>query len=186
MEAAFGLGCDQRPVKRGKATQQDHLAKISSISTRRDPHRIAAISMLPDDDDGITCDSCDKDIKYVSGWRGRGEGRGCWCTIGDSFFFFLAYLQVRVFDNGRRLGRARVCVCVFDFVLRRRHATKSNKQSPPTPSCKRSLSGAVLTSYFCREVALEEARVLLRRSVPTRGKEDNVFTCSIPPKKLHN
>lgn len=30
------------------------------------PDRAAAISMLPLADDRISCDSCDKDIKYVS------------------------------------------------------------------------------------------------------------------------
>lgn len=114
MEAAFGLGCDQRPVKRGKATQQDHLAKISSISTRRDPHRIAAISMLPDDDDGITCDSCDKDIKYVSGWRGRGEGRGCWYTIQQAtlFSFFSPTSRCGFLITVAAWG-ARVCVSAY-------------------------------------------------------------------------
>lgn len=41
------------------------------------PHREAAISMLPQADptDGMSCDSCNKDIKFVS-------TQGVWCTKG--------------------------------------------------------------------------------------------------------
>ncbi len=40
------------------------------------PDRAAAISMLPLADDRISCDSCDKDIKYVSLPSHGGAGRG--------------------------------------------------------------------------------------------------------------
>ena len=48
----------------------------SSVIGLSCPDRAAAISMLPLPDDRISCDSCDKDIKHVSGPGGGGACRG--------------------------------------------------------------------------------------------------------------
>lgn len=63
---------DKRP-KRKKAD-----ASFINRSTRPDPHREAAIGMLPPDDTSVTCDSCDKDIKYVSDLGAAGVRRRAW------------------------------------------------------------------------------------------------------------
>lgn len=55
---AMKFASDQRPERTKPSS--------SSMPEGDDADRRAAISMLPPGDGSITCDSCDKDIKYVS------------------------------------------------------------------------------------------------------------------------
>jgi len=56
--------------------QQTSVGTGSSTVMDCCPDRAAAISMLPLADDRISCDSCDKDIKYVSWTTRDGAGKG--------------------------------------------------------------------------------------------------------------
>lgn len=168
MEAAS----DQQPIKRKK----------SSGGTRHEPHRVAAISMLPPDDGGITCDSCDKDIKHVSGWRGRGEERGCWRSINATIFGSLLSLCLECqkvgFDNGRRPSAAvaLTCVCVHCELV----ASARDERAPRNKTCP-DFQEAFFRCCWCSVLSVVvalggacAANWLCRRFIER-------LTCSIPP-----